>query len=467
MFNLNDTALKGKGRYGQFIRWIFSGIDFLILNIIYLVVCWFEPANGMFFSKQVWMLLNLSYFVVAYFFSDIHERRVVYADQVLMQVVKAVMLHAVIFLSLIYFLDYDSVSWRTRVKISVAAVAVMSLWWIFSRRLLKMYRTSGYNYKRIVVIGSGNVAHRLMEELASDLGYGYRIEGVFDNSDKGRNMKNYKGNLNDLEPFLKDNLIDEMYCAIPDADNDEVHRLMKMAERNAVDFFYIPQLGRYITRRFELYSLGNIPILSVRPYPLSNPFNALLKRTFDLLMSLIALILSPIILIPVAIAIKVTSPGPIFFKQERTGLRGEPFVCYKFRTMRVNSDSDTKQATKNDPRKTRLGNFLRKTSIDELPQFWNVLKGEMSVVGPRPHMTKHTEAYSALIDKYMLRHTIKPGITGWAQVNGYRGQTDELWKMEKRVEYDVWYAENWNFMLDIKIIFLTIYKAIFGDKNAF
>ncbi|MBQ3960964.1 MAG: hypothetical protein II683_04155 [Muribaculaceae bacterium] len=228
--------MKGKGRYGQFIRWIFSGIDFLILNIIYLVVCWFEPANGVFFSKQVWMLLNLSYFVVAYFFSDIHERRVVYADQVLMQVVKAVMLHAVIFLSLIYFLDYDSVSWRTIVKFYVAFFVVLSLWWIFSRRLLKMYRTSGYNYKRIVVIGSGNVAHRLMEELASDLGYGYRIEGVFDNSDKGRNMKNYKGNVNDLEPFLKDNLIDEMYCAIPDADNDEVHRLMKMAERNAVDF---------------------------------------------------------------------------------------------------------------------------------------------------------------------------------------------------------------------------------------
>ena len=142
-------------------------------------------------------------------------------------------------------------------------------------------------------------------------------------------------------------------------------------------------------------------------------------------------------------------------------------MCYKFRTMRVNRESDTMQATRNDPRKNKFGNFLRKSNIDELPQFFNVWKGEMSIVGPRPHMIKHTEAYSALIDKYMLRHTIKPGITGWAQVNGYRGQTDELWKMEKRVEYDVWYAENWNFMLDMKIIFLTVVNMFKGEQNAF
>lgn len=163
----------------------------------------------------------------------------------------------------------------------------------------------------------------------------------------------------------------------------------------------------------------------------------------------------------------MSSPGPVFFKQRRTGYRGKEFVCYKFRTMKVNNDSDNKQASKNDPRKTKIGNILRKTNIDELPQFYNVLKGEMSIVGPRPHMVKQTEDYSALIDKYMLRHIIKPGITGWAQVNGFRGETKELWQMQKRVEYDVWYAENWNFMLDIKIIIKTIINAIRGDKNAF
>ncbi|MGN1238611.1 MAG: sugar transferase, partial [Muribaculaceae bacterium] len=178
-------------------------------------------------------------------------------------------------------------------------------------------------------------------------------------------------------------------------------------------------------------------------------------------------ICSPIVLIPVAVGIKISSPGPIFFRQKRTGYRGKEFWCYKFRTMRVNKDSDKLQATRNDPRKTRFGDFLRRSSIDELPQFFNVWRGDMSIVGPRPHMVKHTQDYSALIDKYMLRHTIKPGITGWAQVNGLRGQTEHLWQMEKRVEYDVWYAENWNMMLDFKIVFLTVYNAVKGEKNAF
>lgn len=179
------------------------------------------------------------------------------------------------------------------------------------------------------------------------------------------------------------------------------------------------------------------------------------------------LLFSPLVFIPVAIAIKLSSPGPIFFKQKRTGYRGREFYCYKFRTMRVNKSADTQQATKNDPRKTRVGDFLRRTSIDELPQFINVFIGNMSVVGPRPHMLKHTEQYSHLIKKYMVRHYIKPGITGWAQINGFRGQTEELWQMEQRVEHDVWYIEHWNPLLDLKIIFRTVTNAIHGEKNAF
>ena len=200
---------------------------------------------------------------------------------------------------------------------------------------------------------------------------------------------------------------------------------------------------------------------------MKNPINRLVKRSFDLLVSTIVLILSPLVIIPVAIGIKLSSKGPIFFVQKRTGYRGQAFNCYKFRTMRPNDDSDTLQATKGDPRVTRFGNFLRRTSIDELPQFYNVWRGEMSIVGPRPHMVAQTEMYSELIDKYMLRHTIKPGITGWAQVRGYRGQTEELWQMEKRVEFDVWYAENWTFFLDLKIIFRTIWNAIIGEDNAY
>ena len=308
---------------------------------------------------------------------------------------------------------------------------------------------------------------RLMEELLSDQGYGYRILGFFDDNPKARTVKDYKGNLDAVEQFVKDNLVDEMYSAVPDNDSQDVSRMIRIADNNAVDFYYVPQFGRNVTRKFELYSIGNVPVMAVRPYPLSGTLNRAIKRTLDLVISIFALLLSPVVFIPVAIGIKLSSKGPIFFKQLRTGYRGREFNCYKFRTMRVNDSADSLQASKNDPRKTRFGNFLRRTSIDELPQFFNVLRGEMSIVGPRPHMVRQTEMYSELIDKYMLRHTIKPGITGWGQVNGYRGQTDELWKMEKRVEYDVWYAENWNVMLDLKIIFLTVVNMFRGEQNAF
>ncbi len=192
-----------------------------------------------------------------------------------------------------------------------------------------------------------------------------------------------------------------------------------------------------------------------------------MKRTFDICVSSVFLLFYPLVYIPVAIAIKLSSPGPVYFRQERTGYLGDTFKCLKFRTMRVNANSDKYQATQNDPRKTRVGDFLRRTSIDELPQFINVWRGDMSIVGPRPHMLKHTEDYTRLVDSYMVRHAVKPGITGWAQVNGLRGLTDELWKMERRVEHDVWYIENWTFLLDLKIMVRTVINAVQGEKNAF
>ena len=458
--------MKSKGRYGQYIRWIFLGIDFVVLNLSYMLVCFLSNQDDMFVSKLVWLMMNVSYLLVSYFFSDIHYRRIVYADRVVMQMIKAVALHAVVFLSLTYFLRSDHFEWNNFGKFYGVFFIGLGSWWLISRKVLKRYRSLGKNYKQIIVIGAGTVGKKLISVLKGDQGYGYRIVGVFD-SNKFSSSEFYKGNLDKVEEFVHENPIDEMYCCIPDTDNEEVAQLLSIAERNAVDFFYVPQFGRHITRQFELYSVDNVPVLQARPNPLSLPFNAAVKRLFDFIVSSIVLILSPIVLFPVAIAIKLSSPGPLFFKQKRTGLRGKSFTCYKFRTMRVNSQSDTLQATKDDPRKTKVGDFLRKTSIDELPQFFNVWRGEMSIVGPRPHMEQHTQTYSELIDKYMLRHVIKPGVTGWAQVNGYRGLTDELWKMEKRVEYDVWYTENWNFFLDLKIIVLTIVNAIRGEKNAF
>ena len=417
-------------------------------------------------SRVSWLLLNIAFAAVVYSLGTIHDRRVVYADKVLLHLVKYVLLHAVVFVVLLSF-ACGAPPWKPLTFFYTFVFISLAAWWIVSRKMLKWYRRQGYNYRRIIVVGGGDVGKLVMDELASDLGYGYRIMGFFDDDEQSRQEKSWKGRIDEIDEFLDNNIVDELYCAVPDAQTHSVRHLITTCEKHAIDFYYAPHLGPRVMRRFQLETIGNVPIMAIRPYPLNNPLNKLVKRVFDLVFSIVALALSSVLFVPIAIAVKLSSPGPVFFKQRRTGYRGQPFYCYKFRTMRVNDESDTSQTAKDDPRKTRVGNFLRKTSLDELPQFFNVLIGDMSIVGPRPHMEAHTQIYSDLIEQYMLRHTIKPGITGWAQVNGYRGATEELWMMEKRVEHDVWYTENWNFMLDIKIIFLTIINIFRGEKNAF
>ena len=459
--------MKTRGRYGHFIRWIFIVIDFIVLNASYFLTCyWTNQQHEPFFGKQVWLILNLAFGIVVYVLSSLHDKRVVYIDRVLIHLVKNVLLHMVVFLMLVSFIDALP-SWRVIVTLYVVFAVALALWWIISRKLLKWYRSKGYNYRRIAIIGGGSsgAGVRLIRQLMEDQGYGYHIVGFFDD-EPIKDIPNYKGGIGELENFINENIIDEIYCAVPENEKNELQHIINLAERNAIDFFYVPQFSKYISRRFEIDTFGSVPVMSIHPLPLNNPLNKAAKRALDLVVSSIVLLLSPILFLPIAIGVKLSSPGPVFFRQERTGYRGKSFKCLKFRSMRVNDESDFLQATKDDPRKTKFGNLLRKTSLDELPQFINVFKGEMSIVGPRPHMVQQTQEYSELIDKYMLRHTIKPGITGWAQVNGFRGPTDELWKMERRVELDVWYAENWNFMLDIKIMFLTVINAIIGDKNA-
>ena len=465
--------MKSKGRYGQFVRWIFSIIDLLIANLAFLITMKWgfgkELASDALFSRPSWLVLNIAALVCIYFYSEVHERRVFYADKVVGQALKFVLTHAGIFVTLTSFLGPNDAPWQRVLFFYLVFFIALAAWWVISRQLVKLYRNRGFNFKRVIVIGGGTVGVRLIDEMLGDQGYGYHIVGFFDNNPRAKSASAvYQGTLDDVESFVKTHQVDEMFCAVPDVeDNQNVSRMIRIADNNAVDFYYVPQFGRTVTRQFELQSVGDVPILAVHPYPLKNPLNRFVKRAFDLIVSTVVLILSPLVLIPVAIAIKLSSPGPVFFVQKRTGYRGQAFNCYKFRTMRVNADSDTLQASKGDPRVTRIGNILRRTSIDELPQFYNVWRGEMSIVGPRPHMVAQTEMYSELIDKYMLRHTIKPGITGWAQVLGFRGQTEELWQMEKRVESDVWYAENWSFFLDLKIIFLTVWNAIKGEDNAY
>jgi putative colanic acid biosynthesis UDP-glucose lipid carrier transferase len=336
--------------------------------------------------------------------------------------------------------------------------------------LLRKARRMGLNYRRVVIVGSGKTAHSIIRELKNDPGFGYRLMGIFDDNTKtivDNFYANFWGTFDDLESFVRTNKIDLIYYTKDATEDTRFTEVMTLADELGVEFVYVPPFNSKFSGQFEQTQVGAIPCMQHTFTPLTRGVNPYLKRLFDLMVSVPFLIVSPIIFIPIAIAIKCSSPGPVFFKQKRTGIHGTEFYCYKFRSMKVNANADKVQATENDPRKTKVGDFLRRTSLDELPQFFNVFIGNMSVVGPRPHMVNHTEEYMNLINNYMIRHAVKPGITGWAQVNGYRGGTQHLWQMEKRVEYDVWYISNWNIFLDIKIVLKTIFNAFKGEENAY
>lgn len=455
--------------YGRFIQAIFNLVDLGVVNAMFgltILICPEITANAR-YLRELWLLVNVSFLpIIIWSLRNRHSLRVIQLDHVFTKAVFSVVVHALIFMSLIEFLRIPVIPKIAYVYFYCLLVVMLPTVQITSRYALKAYRRRGYNFTRAIIIGTGDTAMRLYEHMHTDLGFGYKVLGFFSDEKPGKIPGKYLGNIGNLKTFMHDNAIDQIFYTLSGEDNSLNH-VIKLADDNVVEFYYVPQISRYLSRRFELNTIGSMPVLSTLHNPLKGSLNRMMKRSFDIVVSSVFLCFYPLVYIPVAIAIKLTSPGPVYFRQERTGYRGQSFQCLKFRTMHVNSNSDSQQATQDDPRKTRLGNFLRKTSIDELPQFINVFRGEMSVVGPRPHMLKHTEDYTKLIDKYMVRHTVKPGITGWAQVNGYRGITDELWKMEKRVEHDVWYIEHWSLSLDLKIIIRTVINAVQGEKNAF
>jgi len=262
--------------------------------------------------------------------------------------------------------------------------------------------------------------------------------------------------------------INEIYSTITPEEHPEVAQLLPLTEQACMRLHFVPNVSHFIEKGMVVQHLHHLSICSLRKDPLEDVGNRIIKRIFDLSVSIFVTVFILSWLYPlIAILIKASSKGPILFLQLRSGINDKPFYCLKFRTMRMNNHADHVQATKNDSRVTWVGKFLRKSSIDEFPQFLNVLKGEMSIVGPRPHMLKHTKEFSAVERHYMVRHLLKPGITGWAQVNGYRGEIKDPSQLTGRIECDIWYLENWSLFLDVKIIFLTIYRVFTGDKNAY
>lgn len=463
------TVVNQRGRYGRYINNLLTLSDFVVVNAIFLLVVVLNPDAWHNHVRLVGVLVNVAYLPAAWFLRDIRNVRTIHMDYVILNAIKGVGVHALFFFSLLFFLQVAKASWKAYVEFYAGCLVALPVWWIVSRMILKQFRRHGRNFTRVAIVGTGPTARRLCEEMRSDSGFGYRVMGFIDHAPDADFPwpELYAGNFDTMAAWVREKHIDQIFYALNGEDFAAIHRTMTISDSEMAQFYFVPQMSRHVTRAFQMHTIGAVPVMTVRNNPLNSAVNRGLKRAFDVLFSSAFLLVSPLIFIPVAIAIKLSSPGPVFFRQQRTGYKGLPFMCLKFRTMRVNSDADSRQASKDDPRKTRVGDFLRRTSIDELPQFINVFLGQMSVVGPRPHMLAHTEQYSKLIDKYMVRHLIKPGITGWAQVNGYRGQTEQLWQMERRVEYDVWYIEHWTFLSDLKIIARTIVNAFHGEENAF
>ena len=323
--------------------------------------------------------------------------------------------------------------------------------------------------RKILILGYNSLARTLASYLDME-GFNINIVGYLDDrpSAPGANGYPVYTNLDDTLKLSKQLHVNEIYSTILPENNAKVYKIMKEAENELIRFKVVADLSGLIDNTVYVDFLRDMPILSVRREPLEEVLNRFNKRLFDVVVSGMVTVLILSWLVPLlGLLIYLESPGPIFFVQIRSGKDNKPFGCFKFRSMRPNNEANAKQATRNDNRVTRIGKFIRRTSLDEFPQFLNVLRGEMSVVGPRPHMLKHTEDFSQMEDQYMIRQFLKPGITGWAQVNGYRGEITELDHIKKRVEYDLFYLENWDLWLDIKIMFLTVYNVFKGEENAF
>lgn len=461
--------------YGYLINWIIRVFDLVLLNALYLLFVYllFRENYIPYLTPQSKVMLilvvNFSYFLASSVVRTNLSDNVIYFDKVVQNSTYFICTYIFLLTTGIALCNVFHITISVWLIGSLLIGAIFILWRILFRLLLKKYRARGKNYKTVVIFG-GTPAGRSVYEQLEGSDYGYKVLGYFDddpNTQEGFPAK-YLGSVVNFKNYLDSHNVNEIYCCLIGDREKQVNEIITYSEKNMMRFYLVPEYFKYIRRKMSMRFLDHIPLMSLRNEPLQYPGNRLWKRVFDILFSLIVLLtVFPIVFFVCAVLIKLSSRGPVFFKQKRTGLQGQEFYCYKFRSMRLNNDANLKSATKDDPRVTWIGRVMRATSLDEFPQFINVLKGDMSVVGPRPHMLKHTELYSELIGKFMVRHLVKPGITGWAQVCGFRGETKTVNDMEERVQRDVWYLENWSMFLDIKIIVLTIVNVFRGEEKAY
>lgn len=455
-------------RYSKYLKEINLVGDILVLNFAYFLVYYFSVGgfyaifSSAYFELQ--LFFNIAWIISAYFIKVYDIARIASIERVIRKLINALALYLILIFAFLGIKDGSY--FKLFVFYAYCSTSVgLTLFNICFVLFQKYYRSVGYNYRKVIIAGYGKISTDLRKYFTYNPELGYRFMGYFDNNSSNSVIR---GLVSEIPKISKTLEIDEIYCILPYLDYLEVEQLTKFAEDNFIKIHAVPDYRGFPYKNIEVQLYDVIPVLNFPAQPLDDQVNRFIKRAFDIVFSLLFMVFILSWLVPlVTLLIRLDSKGPALFKQKRSGINNEPFVCYKFRTMKVNEDSDKLQATKSDSRITKVGAFLRKSNIDEVPQFLNVLKGEMSVVGPRPHMLKHTEEFSKQVDKFMLRHYVKPGITGLAQTKGFRGETNTFYKLKNRIKLDRFYVENWSILFDFKIIVSTIFVMFKGDENAY
>ncbi len=448
-------------------------LDILLLNISYLIarILFDDRISENFFSAYLsfWLFLNTFWLILSFICGTYYEKIIIHFESFTKRTVQVYTLWVIAMLFYLFFSREIVVS-RFFILAIIGSFAIG----LFLNRFLYVgirhyFKNKDYLFNRVIILGYNETAIKLALYFEEE-GINTNLLGFVEDPENVKELTNHPI-LSDIKNVLqvaKEMDVQEIFSTITPEQNEYIYSLMNQAEMECIRFKVVPNLSYFFSKPVIIDYIRDLPILSLRSEPLEDVGNRFKKRILDVAISFLVIVFVLSWLIPIlGLLILLESRGPIFFSQKRTGKNNQDFNCLKFRSMKPNKDSDLQQATKNDMRVTRIGKFIRKTSLDEFPQFINVFKGEMSLVGPRPHMVKHTSDYSKIVDQYMIRHFLKPGITGWAQINGLRGEITDPKQIKMRVANDLWYLENWNVWLDLRILFLTVYHVFKGDKNAY
>lgn len=457
-------------------------IDVLVVASSYAFAWWLKFASGIldheigylsfsFYMKALIVIIP-GYIVLYYAFNlytpkRVQGRRLEFSNIVMANTAGLLLSFAALFILQSYFDQFQSFSREMFLYFYAVDIIAEEVVRLLIRRFLRSIRKNGYNLKHILLVGYSRAAEQYIDRIQQNPQWGYNVRGILDdNIARGTAYKGVKviGSIGNLLYILPENKLDEIAITLGLEEYFKLEKIVAECEKSGVHTKFIPDYGNIIPTKPYTEDLLGLPVINIRYVPLTNTFNALLKRCTDIIGSLLCIVIFSPVMLATAVAVKVTSRGPLIFFQERVGLHNKPFQMYKFRTMYVQTVEEEQKGwtQKGDPRVTKVGRFLRKTSLDEFPQLFNVLMGDMSLVGPRPERPQYVEKFREEIPRYMIKHQVRPGMTGWAQVHGYRGDTS----IRKRIEYDLYYIENWTLGLDFKILFLTVFKG-FINKNAY